>query len=62
MPEWDNRYNWLAMVMRLANDDITKLDDVYERTYIECLNILSYWKTRDDYNDEVNKRLMEKNR
>lgn len=60
MPEWDSKYNWIAMVMRLANDDITKLDAVYEREYIECLNVLSYWKVRDEYNLEVNKRLYEK--
>jgi hypothetical protein len=48
------------MLMRLASDDITKLDEVYERTYIECLNILSYFKVRDEYQEEVNKRIMEK--
>ena len=44
------------MALKLANDDITKLDEVYERNFIECLNILSYWKMRDKYTEEMNKK------
>jgi len=45
----DNRWSWLSMVDRLADGDITKHDLVYQRCYIECLNLLSYWKERDHY-------------
>lgn len=62
LPEWDSRYDYIAMVMRLANDDITKTDLVYERQLIDCLNVLSYWKERDKYNEELNKRLANKGR
>ena len=51
----DKRWSWLAMVDRLANGDITKHDEIFERNYIECLNLLSYWHERDLYMKEVNK-------
>jgi hypothetical protein len=43
------------MVDRLSIGDITKHDDVYDRNYIECLNLLSYWTERDRYIEENNK-------
>ena len=52
----DSKWSWLAMVDRLANGDITKHDLIYKRNYIECLNLLSYYKERDDYIDEINKK------
>lgn len=50
----DSRWGWLAMVDRLANGDITKHDAIYERNYIECLNLLSYWHERDRYLEQMN--------
>ena len=50
----DSRWGWVAMVDRLSNGDITKHDLVYERNYIECLNILSYWHERDKYMEQMN--------
>jgi hypothetical protein len=50
----DNRWGWISMVDRLSNGDITKHDLVYERNYIECLNILSYWHERDKYMEQMN--------
>lgn len=52
----DNKWNWLSMVDRLSNGDITKHDLVYERNYIECLNLLSYWHEKDRYMEEMNKQ------
>jgi hypothetical protein len=53
-PKW----GWLAMVDRLSNGDITRHSDVYEQNYIYCLNILSYWKERDEYAEQINKQQM----
>lgn len=50
----DSRWGWIAMVDRLSNGDITKHDLIYERNYIECLNILSYWHERDKYMEQMN--------
>lgn len=49
----DSRWNWLAMIDRLSNGDITKHDDIYDRNYIECLNLLSYWHERDQYYKQI---------
>ena len=51
----DDRWSWLSMVDRLSDGDITKHDLIYERNYIECLNLLSYWHERDAYNEQMNK-------
>lgn len=51
----DSRWNWLSMIDRLSNGDITKHDLIYERNYIECLNLLSYWHEKDAYNEKMNK-------
>jgi hypothetical protein len=52
-PSLDSRWGWLAMVDRLSNGDITKHDAIYDRNYIECLNLLSYWHERDKYLEQV---------
>lgn len=46
-PVIDQQYNWLSLILRLADDDVTKVDIVCEREYLECLNILGYWHQRD---------------
>lgn len=52
----DNRWNWLSMVDRLSGGDITKHDLVYDRNYIECLNLLSYWHEKDKYMEQINQQ------
>lgn len=47
---------------RLADGDITKFDLIYERNYIECLNLLSYWRERDLQVENQNRRYMKQNR
>jgi len=50
----DDRWGWVSMMDRLSNGDITKHDAIYERNYIECLNILSYWHEKDRYMEQMN--------
>lgn len=50
----DNRWGWISMMDRLSNGDITKHDEIYDRNYIECLNILSYWHERDRHMEQMN--------
>lgn len=50
----DNRWSWLSLIDRLSGGDITKHDLIYERNYIECLNLLSYWHERDKYFEQQN--------
>ena len=50
----DNRWGWISMIDRLSNGDITKHDEIYDRNYIECLNILSYWHEKDRYMEQMN--------
>lgn len=53
--ELDPKWKWMAMIDRLSNGDITKHDEVYDRNYIECLNLISYWTERDRIIEENNK-------
>lgn len=50
----NSKWGWVSMIDRLSNGDITKHDAIYERNYIECLNILSYWHERDKYMEQMN--------
>lgn len=43
-----HKYRWIAFMDRLADGDITKHDEIYRRNYLETLNLLSWWKVRDD--------------
>ena len=52
----DSKWKWLSMVDRLSGGDITKYDQVYDRNYIECLNVLSFWYERDKYVESINKK------
>jgi len=56
-PEMDRKWGWISMIDRLSNGDITKHDQIYERNLIECLNLLGYWHDRDEYYEQVNKRM-----
>jgi hypothetical protein len=55
-PTIDDKWSWIAMVDRLSNNDITKHEEVYNTNYIQVLNLLSYWKVKDDYINQMNKR------
>lgn len=46
------------MVDRLADSDITKFDQIYERNYLECLNLLAYWREKDNFVESQNQLLM----
>lgn len=46
---------WIAMVDRLSGGDITKHDLIYEKNYIECMNLLAYWHHKDRYVEQINK-------
>jgi hypothetical protein len=52
----DSKWSYLSMIDRLSNGDITRHDLVYERNYIECLNLLSYWHEKDAYMEEMNRQ------
>lgn len=43
-----HKYRWISFLDRLTGGDITKTDEVLKRNYIETLNLLSFWKVRDD--------------
>ena len=43
-----HKYRWIAFMDRLSGGDITKHDDVYARNYIETLNLLSWWRIKDE--------------
>jgi hypothetical protein len=53
--------NWIAMVDKLSNGDITKHKEVYGTNYIECLTLMAYWHHRDKYIENVNKANARKN-
>lgn len=59
MPE---ELNWVAMVDRLANGDITKHEQIYNTNYIECLNLMAYWHHKDKYIEQINRAQQRKNK
>jgi hypothetical protein len=54
--EIDERYTWISMVDRLAGGDITKYEQIYEQNYINVLNILSFYREKDNYIESINKQ------
>ena len=50
------------MIDKLAGGDITKFNDIYDLTYIECLNLLSYYNERDRFYEQLNKQQSLKNK
>lgn len=50
-----HKYRWIAFLDRLTNGDITKQDAVLEQNYLSTLNLLSYWKIRDQAIELQNK-------
>lgn len=55
-PIFSNRWKWFSIIERLANGDITKFDEVTKQPLISALNLLSYWKEKDDYQDRLRRR------
>lgn len=55
-PEFPTRWNWFMMIEKLAMGDITKFKDVYKQNFISCLNLLSFWKEKDDYVAKMERR------
>jgi hypothetical protein len=47
---------WIAMMDRLSGGDLTKHEAIYEKNYIECLNLLSYWYFRDKIEDQMRRQ------
>lgn len=43
-----HKYRWVSFLDRLTGGDITKTDEVLRRNYLETLNLLSFWKSKDD--------------
>lgn len=48
------------MIDRLAGGDILKYEAVSDLTYLECLNVMGYWKKRDQVIEYKNKQLYKK--
>jgi hypothetical protein len=55
-PKMDDRWRWYSIVERLAEGDIRRFDEIYKQSYINCLNLLSYWKEKNDYEESVRRR------
>jgi len=58
MPE---EMNWIGMVDKLSNGDITKHKQIYSTNYVECLNLMSYWNAKDKYIEQINRINARKN-
>tara|TARA_B110000305_G_scaffold224505_1_gene270113 strand:- start:489 stop:755 length:267 start_codon:yes stop_codon:yes gene_type:complete len=41
------KYGWYHSIWRLANEDVTKLDEVTEMNFHKCLSALMYIKERN---------------
>ena len=55
-PSMNPKWRWFSIIERLADGDITRFDEIYKQSYINCLNLLSYWKEKNDYEDSVRRR------
>ena len=58
--EIPDHLNWVAMVDRLANGDITKYDAIYKLSYTECFSTMAYWYHRDKNIEQINKAMARK--
>lgn len=45
----------MSMIDRLTDGDITKQEAVFQLPWIQCLNTLAWWRTKDDYIEQINK-------
>lgn len=53
--EMDKRYTWLQMVHTLLKELNTTDTKIYKKTYISCLNWMSYFYNRDKMLESKNK-------
>lgn len=44
----NKKWAWFSLIYSLCKGDITKADEVINKTYIECLTWLSYEKDKND--------------
>jgi len=51
------RWSWYAVIEKLANGDITKFKEVNNQNFINCLNLLSYWKEKEAIEERTRKEL-----
>lgn len=63
-PSMNPKWRWFSIIERLADGDITRFDEIYKQSYINCLNLLSYWKEKNDYENSMRRReeMMRKHR
>ena len=45
---FEKRWGWLAILNRVSNDDITKHEQILEKTLVEILNHISYLIDKDN--------------
>jgi len=50
-----HKYRWISFMERLSNGDITKWEELYKVEYLSTLNLLSWWKIRDEAEKLANK-------
>ena len=50
-PQW----GYMSILDRLSNGDITKHNEVFKLSWAHCLNMLLYWKEKDEYIEKINK-------
>jgi len=43
--------------LKIAGDDGTKFEEASKLNFIFCLNLLSYWKERDELELQINKQI-----
>lgn len=48
-----SRWFWFSITEKLAGGDILKFEGVDNQNFIKCLNLLAYWKERDDYQKKL---------
>lgn len=51
------RWDWFAIFEILSQGDITKFEAVGKMNFILCLNLLSYWKEKQEKDEQVLKQI-----
>ena len=54
--------NWVSIMDKLSNNDITKHKDIYEINYQECLTLMSLWHHRDRYLQQLQRGIDRNNK
>ena len=58
---FEKRYGWYVVINRVADGDITKHNQIYEKNVIEILNQLVYLIEFDNEQVRLQKKAMSKN-